>query len=660
MISLLRRLPVGRRIRLLLVLYVVAAAVPVVSGMRIQALIDSHGKTSAMLRLDLATIAAVVDSSARYQAVLESDATRHAPTADSDATFEQGQLVNALKRMTLPGPEALVARGALLDAAENAQDRHHTLNVLGGRTQNLMRTLLRQGGEIRALMLLLAARTPNGPDLRPPGNTFLTLSRDFVATQRMASGYQAHDTLERLRTLLDQVQASNADSTLTPLLDNARLTVDRTSDTLEKTLSTTAEWTRQSLFVSYISLPRLYRATAALEALAADQERTLRASLEARTRAEVATLAWASAAVLLTGLAAVLLIAASIRRPLTDLDADIKALGTDTDQRPVRGTTAPDELGAMARALEAFQISNHRLRALEIEKRESLAREKEETERALASLDAAHTEIHRLNQQLSAENVRLGAELAISRRLQQMLLPRDEELLQVRGLEVAAFMEPAEEVGGDYYDVLDQGDGRVRIGIGDVTGHGLESGVIMLLTQSAVRTLTARGDAPLPELVEVLNRSLLANVRRLGSGKTLTLALIDYRARPDGTPGGELVIAGQHESVIVCRTDGRIEEVDTLMLGMPLGLVDDVREYLDQTTILLEPGAVVALYTDGITEAENETGAFYGIGRLKEVLAAHHQEPAETIKTRVIEDLLRFRGSGAVLDDVTLIILRQA
>ncbi len=77
---------------------------------------------------------------------------------------------------------------------------------------------------------------------------------------------------------------------------------------------------------------------------------------------------------------------------------------------------------------------------------------------------------------LKAENTRMSAELEITRRLQQMLLPKEQELDNVLGLEIAGFMEPAEEVGGDYYDVL-QHHGRFLFGIGDATGHGLESGV---------------------------------------------------------------------------------------------------------------------------------------------------------------------------------------
>ena len=88
-----------------------------------------------------------------------------------------------------------------------------------------------------------------------------------------------------------------------------------------------------------------------------------------------------------------------------------------------------------------------------------------------SELDAAHAQVTALNEQLTSDNRRMEGELDVTRRLQMMLLPTPEELQQVEGLEIACFMQAALEVGGDYYDVL-QHEGRVKIGIGDVTVTG--------------------------------------------------------------------------------------------------------------------------------------------------------------------------------------------
>jgi len=121
-------------------------------------------------------------------------------------------------------------------------------------------------------------------------------------------------------------------------------------------------------------------------------------------------------------------------------------------------------------------------------------------------LAAANAEITKLNQKLKVENLRLGAELDIARRVQQMILPRSEELEAIANLDIAGYMAPADEVGGDYYDVLVE-DGVVTIGIGDVTGHGLESGLVMMMAQTIIRTLKEVREADPVRFLNTVNFS---------------------------------------------------------------------------------------------------------------------------------------------------------
>ena len=261
------------------------------------------------------------------------------------------------------------------------------------------------------------------------------------------------------------------------------------------------------------------------------------------------------------------------------------------------------------------------------------------------------------------ENTRLGAELDVSRRIQHILLPTAEELAAVQGLDIATYMEPAEEVGGDYYDILQHPQG-VRIGIGDVTGHGLESGVVMLMTQSAVRTMLASGEASIVRVMEVLNNIIYNNVQRMGSGKNLTLALLDYRSADDVADAGSgirghLRISGQHETVIVARGNGVMEVIDTDELGFPIGLVEDMAQFVGEVSLTLQRDDVVVLYTDGITEAADEEHRLYGQERLAEVVARHRADPAEEIKGAIIRDVKRHMGRQTLFDDLTLVVLKQ-
>lgn len=275
-----------------------------------------------------------------------------------------------------------------------------------------------------------------------------------------------------------------------------------------------------------------------------------------------------------------------------------------------------------------------------------------------SQLESTYQQIHVLNERLTSENVRMGTELDVSRQMQKMLLPSAEEIARITPLDIATFMEPAEEVGGDYYDILCDGS-HVRIGIGDVTGHGLESGVVMLMTQSAVRAMVSHSEKDAVKLMDVLNRTIYENVRRMGTDKNLSLALLDYRPPAAGATAGRLTVTGQHETVIVVRHDGTLDSIETLELGMTIGLIDDVSPYIAEQSIDLHPGDVVVLYTDGITEAASPKHALYGIDRLADIVVQHRFETAEAIKAAVVADVREHIQDQQVFDDLTLIVLKQ-
>ena len=269
----------------------------------------------------------------------------------------------------------------------------------------------------------------------------------------------------------------------------------------------------------------------------------------------------------------------------------------------------------------------------------------------LAQLAAANAQISQLNGCLQAENMRLSTELEVTQRLQTMMLPQEEELNLIEQLEIAGFMQPTAEVGGDYYDVLQYGD-RIIIGIGDATGHGLESGVLMLMVQTAVRTLIENNETEPKKYFEVLNRTIYKNLQRMNSDKNLTLCLVDYQ-------DGILSFSGQHEELIVVRSGGIVERIDTINLGFPLGLEATIQDFIFQTQIELNPGDLVVLYTDGVTEAENHLGVQYGIDRLCSVIQHNWQKSASEIRRLVIESLHEYIGVHKIYDDITLVVVKH-
>jgi signal transduction histidine kinase/serine phosphatase RsbU (regulator of sigma subunit) len=252
---------------------------------------------------------------------------------------------------------------------------------------------------------------------------------------------------------------------------------------------------------------------------------------------------------------------------------------------------------------------------------------------------------------LTTENLRLTTELDITRKMQKMLLPKPEELKKIKDLEIAGFMEPAAEVGGDYYDVIPHIDG-VKIAIGDVTGHGLESGVLMMMAQMAVRTLLESNITDPIQFLNLLNLAVFGNLQRMNSDKNMTIVLLDYHA-------GKCQISGQHETIILVSHRGELKLIDTIDLGFPIGLEKNITDWVNQTEIDLYPGDVMILYTDGITEAENMNREQYGLQRLIGVVTKHYLLSAEEIKQVVIDDLKQHIGTQKVYDDITLLILKK-
>src|SRR5262249_485431 len=157
-------------------------------------------------------------------------------------------------------------------------------------------------------------------------------------------------------------------------------------------------------------------------------------------------------------------------------------------------------------------------------------------------------------------------------KIQTSILPKEKQLA-IKNLEIAASMDPATEVGGDYYDFLpiEAEPGSCFIAIGDVAGHGLNAGLVMMMIQSIVSALVRSvGPEPSPrDMLQVLNAVMYENIReRLLQDEHATLSLLRY------TPNGEIVWAGAHEDLLFCRAaDGVCERIPTP--GTWLGAMED-------------------------------------------------------------------------------------
>jgi serine phosphatase RsbU (regulator of sigma subunit) len=246
-----------------------------------------------------------------------------------------------------------------------------------------------------------------------------------------------------------------------------------------------------------------------------------------------------------------------------------------------------------------------------------------------------------------AEQQRLEQELSIATRIQTSILPRD---LTVQGLSIAATMLPATEVGGDYYDVLPTASG-CWLGIGDVAGHGLRPGLVMMMLQSVVSALVhSNPDAAPRDVLKVVNDVLYENVReRLRQDEHATLSLISYRK------DGELVFAGAHEDMLVLRAEtGKVELVPTL--GTWVGATRDIAEATQESRYRLRDGDVLLLYTDGVIEAQNGAGEHFGVERLSRELCRLGQAPATEIRDGLCAAVTGFMAEQK--DDIAILVAR--
>jgi len=273
--------------------------------------------------------------------------------------------------------------------------------------------------------------------------------------------------------------------------------------------------------------------------------------------------------------------------------------------------------------------------------------------RGVRELEVLGDAMNRMAAQLVASREQLAAservarEMEIAQRIQTSILP---VVPALPGYSLAASMQTASEVGGDYYDVIPSRAGG-WIGIGDVAGHGLPAGLVMLMMQSAASVLvhTMPDEAP-SKLVARLNRFLFDNIRtRLVQDEFVTFTLL--RCSRDG----EVVYAGAHEDIVVWReASGQCERWPTP--GPWLGVFPEVGSVTLDQTRRLERGDLMVLYTDGVTEAMNEAREQFGIERLCELVREHAGRPVGEIVERVCDRVGEWRSRQ--VDDVTVLVIR--
>ncbi len=241
----------------------------------------------------------------------------------------------------------------------------------------------------------------------------------------------------------------------------------------------------------------------------------------------------------------------------------------------------------------------------------------------------------------------LWGEMELAKKIQTSILPANDRL----GVyQIAAIMKPADEVGGDYYDFFEADTGERWFTIGDVSGHGVDSGLIMMMTQtSVISVLNSTPGLKPSKLLATINTIVRKNIQRLKVERYMTI--IAGRLNDES-----IELAGKHLDIILLRGNGTSPEVMPTD-GTWLGIADDIEEFMTDYTIPMDREDVILLYTDGATEAKNMDGELYGASRLSESLLKHRMLPVKDIIIRMLEEINEHQVEQD--DDITLLVIKK-
>lgn len=262
--------------------------------------------------------------------------------------------------------------------------------------------------------------------------------------------------------------------------------------------------------------------------------------------------------------------------------------------------------------------------------------------------------VHYKNQksQRQIEQERLKREMEIAEKIQTSLVPPSPTHEE---LDIAVVMKPAAEVGGDYYDIIFDKDDVMWVAIGDVSGHGVTPGLIMMMAQTSFNT-DIKQDFPVEitprDAIIQVNKILCENIRlRLKETHFMTMTFLKYQGN------GEFTHSGLHLEIIIYRQQQKKCEIIESK-GIFLGLLPDISHIAENLSFKLDIGDILFLYTDGVIEARNENDELLEPEGLVEIIEQNAQQNVETLKDIIVERALNWCNHKQA-DDIALIIMKR-
>lgn len=289
-------------------------------------------------------------------------------------------------------------------------------------------------------------------------------------------------------------------------------------------------------------------------------------------------------------------------------------------------------------AAELMETLSRRLREANDATIRDLRQKNRELETAYRALQDAQAQI--------IEKERLERELQLAHDLQQSMLPR--ELPVAAGYDFGAMMTPAQAVGGDFYDFIELGAGKIGIVVADVSDKGMSAALFMALTRSLIRAEASRGVPP-PEALRRVNYHLL-DMNETGMFVTVLYGILD-------TTNGEFLYArAGHELPLVYDQNGAAIAVP-VSRGQPLALLPDPA--LDEQRIVIPQGGRLVLNTDGVTDAIDRQQEPFGVERLQNLVGEQRNDGAQNLCHAVFDAVKGYEDSTPQFDDFTLVIVNS-
>ena len=243
------------------------------------------------------------------------------------------------------------------------------------------------------------------------------------------------------------------------------------------------------------------------------------------------------------------------------------------------------------------------------------------------------------------ERERVSRDLKLAEQVQKRFLPQSEP--QIPGFEFFAHYDPAYEVGGDYYDFVPLPDDRLAVAVGDVSGKGVAAALMMAKFSGDTRYCILTENAPAAASNELNTLLFSAGIEE--KFITLSLSVLDVQRRTL-----TLASAG-HLPILVRRSNGAVEEFGEEIAGFPLGIIPE-SDYR-QTELLLHPGDVVAVFSDGVTDARNLREELYESRDNRRLFRKLAETPGgpEAVGRAILQDIREFSSGHVQVDDITLV-----